>query len=179
MRRIYAILLLFFLSQGFVCAEELSDTTINILKETALSGSITSTHTLMGLYHDGKIVKKDYNESFKWALHGAKLGDGMCQYYTAAYYQIGMGVEKDSDKALEWALLAAEQNIVKAQTLVSALYVEKRPQNIIEAAKWIIIAYKNGDKKSEPLLVSLQQGMTESDFKKSEKAAEIFLKSRN
>ena len=58
--------------------------------------------------------KKEYKESYEYALKGAQLNNPESQNNLGYYFENGIYVKKDIDKAKYWYQLAATQGYIKA-----------------------------------------------------------------
>jgi len=54
------------------------------------------------LYMDGKFMKKDPEEAFKWYMMSALVGNSRSQYQVASMLDSGIGTEKDVEQAKKW-----------------------------------------------------------------------------
>lgn len=68
------------------------------------------------LYSKGDGVPQDDQETFKWSMRAATLGDASGAANVAILYEQGLGVKKDLDKAKYWANKAKALKEQKAKT---------------------------------------------------------------
>ncbi len=76
--------------------------------------------------------------------------------------QTGRGAPQNLNTAAEWLLLAAKQNHAKAQTMLGIVYFkgEGVKQDAVEALKWFLIAYGNGDDAADAWVTKIHDTLT-------------------
>ena len=75
---------------------------IECLNKSAEQGLIRSMALLSDIYSQGKIVPKDNEISFKWALKAAELGHKDFMYRVAVMYRDGIGTAMDENESNRW-----------------------------------------------------------------------------
>ncbi|KAF9142353.1 hypothetical protein BG015_000947 [Linnemannia schmuckeri] len=113
--------------------KDLIQTTIS-----ASQGDKDAQVALGDMYHDGKLVPRNYQAAMVWYLKAAEQGDPAGQYYVGALHNSGLGVPQDYAQAMYWYLKAAEQGHAAAQCNVGAFYNLGLgvPQSYATAAEW-------------------------------------------
>lgn len=106
------------------------------------------------LYAQGKMVKKDDKEAFKWFHDAAKNGHIEAQVEVALRYKDGKGVAQDLNQAAEWFQKAADKDNTSAQFYLGALYDvgEGVEQNDVQAVHWYTKAADNNHPTAMALL---------------------------
>lgn len=61
------------------------------------------------MYHTGKGIHQDYQESVKWYQKAADQGNSVAQYNLSICYEFGYGVEKSQEMARYWYAKSAAQ----------------------------------------------------------------------
>jgi len=119
---------------------------INDLKEAFNRGAVEAALMLGQSYLQGLDGKKDENESFKWMLKAAELGEPRAQAYLGNFFQEGIGVEKDEKKAFEWFKKSAEQGDPEGQSFLSYCYWRGKgvSMDAQEGFKWSYKAAEQG-----------------------------------
>jgi TPR repeat protein len=67
------------------------------------------------MYYQGKGVKEDFQEAFKWYQKAAKQGYAFAQCHLGRMYIEGKGVDKNLQEGILWYEKAAEQGDALAQ----------------------------------------------------------------
>jgi len=121
-RKLISIILLVFLSSGFVQAD------FESAEAAYLAGN--------------------YETAFKEYLHLAEKGDAQAQYNLGVMYEKGFGVPQDYAEAIKWYRKAEAQGFALAQYNLGVMY-EKGfgvPQDYAEAIKWYRKAEAQGQR---------------------------------
>ena len=135
---------------------------IQNLTEKAKEGDRRAKYQVGVMYRDGKGVKEDKKEAFKWMLEAAEQEYVFAQYSVGNMYYNGEGVAQDKEKAFEWYLEAAEQEYVLAQYSVGNMYyngegvaqdkekafewyLEVAKKGLVEAQHYLSIMYEKGE----------------------------------
>ncbi len=101
--------------------EKLAD----IIKREALQGDREAQYLLSGLYLTGQgVLKKSYEESFKWLKLAGEQGHVLAQHELGMFYRVGWGVKKNYKEGFKWTKLSAEQGHEKAQIILDKLGVQ-------------------------------------------------------
>jgi len=69
------------------------------LIKKAMSGDAEAQYLVGKSYYDGKGVKQDYNEAFRWFKASAEQGHAYDQCNLGLSYSNGLGVKKDNNEA--------------------------------------------------------------------------------
>ena len=105
--------------------------------------------TNLGLmYADGRGVRRDDAEAFKWYRQAAAQGNAEAQYNLGLMYEYGLGVRQDYAEAVKWYRQVAEQQgHAKAQYNLGWMYDEGRGvrQDRALAQEWYGKACQNGE----------------------------------
>jgi len=148
-----------------------NDTKTETPKATSTPKSLTrglaEAQNAMGWhYYHGDGVKQNYEESFKWFLKAANLGEPSAQFNIGMMYSSGTGVKQDLVEASKWYRKSAEQGKASAQLNLGMMYISGRGirQNIEEGTKWLTKAAEQGDTTAKANLAWLsQQGYIKAD----------------
>ncbi len=127
--------------------EALALDSLSVLLARAESGNVKAQNDLAGMYHYGRGVPQDYDESVKWLRKAADQGNVDAQYDIGSSYRNGWGVPLDYLEAMEWYRKAAAQGFAMAQHSLGVMYSsgEGVPQDYDEAVKWFRKAADQGD----------------------------------
>ena len=102
----------------------------------------------MGLgvaYHEGKGVERNLSEAARLLEQSGLEGSAKGAYYAFLAYDLGEGVQKDPEKAHIWLVRAAEGGFNRAQVLLGQFcWIQAKPADLIEAAKWFRLAFGGG-----------------------------------
>jgi len=141
------------------------------IRYAAEKGVVQAQYDLASLYQTGTGVEPDALEAAKWMAKAADQGLPTAEYDYAVMLLKGMGLKKDEPRAPVLLKTAAEKGIAGAQNrysyvLLEGIGVQKDP---IEAAKWRLIAQRNGveDKTLDEMVAKLSK----ADRQKAEAAA--------
>lgn len=98
-------------------------------------------------YANGKGVKQDYKQAFKFFMKSAELGDTEAMANVGLYYWQGKGISQDYEEALNWSLKAAEADNEKAMNNIGKMYYlgEGLQKNYEKAFEWFSKAAEVGD----------------------------------
>lgn len=98
-------------------------------------------------YANGKGVKQDYKQAFRFFMKSAELGDTEAMANVGLYYWQGKGILQDYDEALNWSLKAAESDNEKAMNNIGKMYYlgEGLQKNYEKAFEWFSKAAEVGD----------------------------------
>ena len=81
-------------------------------------GDSEAQKNLANMYYNGKGVKQDYLEAFKWYKKSAEQDNSTAQYNLAIMYLKGQGVEKDKEEAIKWLQKSADQGDEDAKEIL-------------------------------------------------------------
>ena len=114
-------------------------------------GNVIAQFNLGVMYHDGRGVPLDYQESVRWSRLAAEQGLADAQFNLSVMYAEGKGVEHDDKEAARWLRSAAEQGNALAQFNLGAMYLGDQgvPQDYKEAAKWYRLAADQGYEEAQ------------------------------
>ena len=145
-------------------------TALPIFQKWALDGDRTSQFA-MGSIHafgDGKEIKKDSVEAFKWHLMAAKQADKDSELFIGKALFFGDGVEKNFKNSLIWTRSSANHGNLDAFSFMAFLHMnpEVGEVDLPVAHALAKLAIKNDDKVKK-ILELIEPKMTEEDFKKS------------
>jgi len=133
----------------------------------SLTRGLAEAQNAMGWhYYHGDGVKQNYEESFKWFLKAANLGEPSAQFNIGMMYSSGTGIKQDLVEASKWYRKSAEQGKASAQLNLGMMYISGRGirQNIEEGTKWLTKAAEQGDTTAKANLAWLsQQGYIKAD----------------
>lgn len=76
-------------------------------------GDAEGQYSLANLFRDGKGVKKDLKQAFKWMTLSAGQGHILALYALGSMYKYGKGVEKNPMEAYKLVLLAQQLNVAE------------------------------------------------------------------
>ena len=99
--------------------EILKKTELEELTLKADNGDSEAQNNLGHIYYNGKGVKQDYVEAFKWYKKSAEQGNSTAQYNLAIMYLKGQGIEKDKEEANKWLQKSADQGDEDAKKILS------------------------------------------------------------
>ena len=89
--------------------------TITQLKKKSRSDDIKAMEWLGYHYHEGDIVKKDYETALEWYRKASNEGSGYAAYQLAKLYEKGHGATRDLKTAASFYQLSAERGNAKGQ----------------------------------------------------------------
>ena len=98
---------------------------MNELIASAENGDAKSQYRLAVLYHDGKVMPKDYVQAAYWYRKAAEQGHMKAQLYLGLLYFKGYGVPHNYDEAVRWLTLSSEQGSEKAKILLEDVIAER------------------------------------------------------
>jgi hypothetical protein len=133
-------------------------------------------------YH-GYGASKDSVEAMKWfrkVADQAERGNASAQYYLGRSYWYGYGVPKDKMEAARWYRKSAEQGHAEAQCALGVCYSGGlmgpiMDANLIEAAKWLVLALAQGiEGGANKVLSILKREMTPEQFAEAQRLASEF-----
>jgi TPR repeat protein len=135
------------------------------IRYAAEKGLAQAQYDLAALYGTGTGVDANALEAARWLSRAAQQGLAVAQYDYAVRLLQGFGLTKDEPKVAALMKSAAEKGIPGAQNRMAYLYLEgiKTDKNLVEAAKWRLIAKKNRfeDKALDEKLAKLPKGQRE------------------
>ena len=117
------------------------------IRYAAEKGLAQAQYDLAALYQSGTGVDADALEAARWMAKAADQGLAVAQYDYAVMLLKGFGLKKDEPRAVSLMKSAAEKGISGAQNRLAYIFYEGTAgaeKNEIEAAKWRLIAKKNG-----------------------------------
>jgi TPR repeat protein len=118
-------------------------------------------YDLAELYQTGTGTKPDALEAARWLSRAAEQGLTAAQYDYAVRLLQGFGLTKDEPKIPMLLRAAADKGVPGAQNRMAYLYLDgiKVKKDPVEAAKWRLIAKKNGfaDKSLDEMVAKLPQ----------------------
>jgi TPR repeat protein len=93
---------------------------------------------------------KKHDRAAEWWTLAAEQGDLEAQFNLAYAYRSGMGVEKSEERALTLLMAAANSGLAAAQARLGLDYAQGNfaVLDLIESAKWFIMAADNGDQSA-------------------------------
>ncbi len=117
------------------------------LRTKSEKGDADAAVDLSNFYLIGDKVKRDFQESAKWAKKAAETGDVRGCVALASLYGEGLGVEKNPVEAAKWWRKAAEQGDEDAEYNLARCYEDGRgvDQNYTEALKWYRLGIEKND----------------------------------
>jgi TPR repeat protein len=125
------------------------------LRYAAEQGIAAAQYNLAILYQNGHGVAPDAYEAARWMRRAAEQGLAEAEYDYALLLLRGYGLNSEMHKAPEYLRSAAEKGFVGAQNRLAHLLAEaKGEQQLVEAAKWRILAKESGI-KDDPLDATL------------------------
>jgi len=129
------------------------------IRYAAEKGIPQAQYDLAALYQAGTGVDANALEAARWLARAAEQGLPVAQYDYAVKLLQGYGLAKDDPKLVTLMKSAAEKGISGAQNRMAYIYLEgiKTEKNPLEAAKWRLIAKKNGfeDKTLDDMVAKL------------------------
>ncbi len=135
-------------------------------QKAAESGDTEAQTQLGMIYVEGQGVAVDFAEAVKWFSMAAEAGDSQGLYHLGVAYYKGQGIEKNESKAAELFKRSAEQGHTWAQSNLAYCYMTGGcpllaeigvVSDNVQAYKWSLVAYNQGD---EPALESIDYLMT-------------------
>ena len=112
-------------------------------------------NVVLGLmYKNGKGVKQNPKEAYKYFLKAAQLNDADGQFNLANMYEFGLGIDKDEKEAKNWYQQSATQGYADAQLRLGLIYKYGQgiEQNYKLAKKWFLAAALQGDPDAQFML---------------------------
>src|SRR5690606_31155545 len=135
-------------------------------------GVVAAQYDLAVLYQTGHGVEADAYEAARWMRRAAEQGLLEAEYDYALMLLRGFGLNSEMPKAVDYLRSAAEKGFAGAQNRLAHVLADDShgPPNLLEAAKWRILARDSGleDKELDELVANL----SESDRLAAEKAAQ-------
>ncbi len=80
---------------------------LSYYEQSANLGSVDDQYELAATYYEGKLVPRDFDQTFKWAQKAGEQNSPEAQVLLAVLYKFGRGVAKDPQRSLEWMNRAA------------------------------------------------------------------------
>ncbi len=117
------------------------------LKQSALTGEMSSVFELAELYMNGNFVEKNPRKAFDFYKMSALGGNMKAQYQIGKMYLEGRGTPQDYSSAIKWLSRSANQGYLLAQMDLAELYLNNSYlKNVSNAYAWFsIIAAFNSD----------------------------------
>ncbi|MBS0232941.1 MAG: SEL1-like repeat protein [Proteobacteria bacterium] len=145
------------------------------IRYAAEKGVPQAEYDLAELYQTGTGVDANALEAARWLSRAAEKGLSTAQYDYAVRLLQGFGLTKDEPKIPALLKAAAEKGIPGAQNRLAYVYLDgiKVKKDPIEAAKWRLIAKKNGfdDKSFDDIIAK----MSKADRLKAETEASAWI----
>jgi hypothetical protein len=145
------------------------------IRYAAERGIAQAQYDLAELYQTGTGVDANALEAAKWLSRAAEQGLAVAQYDYGVRLLQGYGLTSDEPKIPALFKAAAEKGIPGAQNRLGYVYLDgiKVKKDPIEAAKWRLIAKKNGfeDKNFDDIIAK----MPKADRTKAEVAASAWI----
>lgn len=128
----------------------------SMFKQYAEQGDAEAQYVLGTLYHEGKGVDQDSQQSARWIRKAAEQGRADAQFALGNLYFDGEGVKQDFNAAAKWYLLAATKGYVDAQFNMGYMYeygfgVTK---DCDKAEEWYSRAAYQGDEEAQEILAN-------------------------
>ncbi|HET6390075.1 tetratricopeptide repeat protein [Hyphomicrobium sp.] len=141
------------------------------IRYAAEKGLAQAQYDLAALYQNGTGTDANALEAARWLSRAAEQGYPEAQYEYAIRLIQGMGLTKDEPKIPALMKAAAGKGIAGAQNRLAYIYFDgiKVKKDPVEAAKWRLIAKKNGYEDEE--LDARIAAMPKADRQKAEAAA--------
>ena len=136
MRVLLAVLLL-----SAVAVAEDKPKTFKEVKSAAEGGDKDAQFRL-GVYYDGKGVRKDDTEAAKWYRKAAEQGLAKAQYNLGVMYANGEGVPKDYGESYAWFSISAAGGHKGAKEARAQVQAILTPEQLAAAQKRAIKLYK-------------------------------------
>jgi TPR repeat protein len=131
------------------------------IQYAAQKGLAQAQYDLAELYQTGTGTEPNALEAARWLSRAAEQGLTAAQYDYAVRLLQGFGLTKDESKIPMLMRAAADKGVPGAQNRMAYLYLDgiKVKKDLVEAAKWRLIAKKNGfaDKTLDTMVAKLPQ----------------------
>ncbi|MEQ1673204.1 MAG: SEL1-like repeat protein, partial [Hyphomicrobium sp.] len=141
------------------------------IRYAAEKGIPQAQYDLAAMYQAGSGVDPNAEEAARWLSRAAEKGFAAAEYDYAVLLLKGFGLTKDEPKIMALLTSAAVKGIAGAQNRLAYVHMDGvgTDKNIVEAAKWRIIAAKGGveDKTLDEMIAKLSN----ADRAKAETAA--------
>jgi len=182
-RKLISIILLIFLSSGFVRADFESakaayeagdyDTVIELITPLAEAGDAEAQFNLGVLYKNGLGVQQDYDEALKWYRKAAEQGYAIAQTNLGFMYDQGFGLPQNYTKAVMWYRKAAAQGDAEAQHNLGVMYGAGLgvKQNNIQAYVWLGFAGAGGIESAWNKRAAIESDLNPAQLKEALKLA--------
>ena len=125
----------------------------------AEKGIAQAQYDVAAMYQSGDGVAANAEEAARWLSRAAGQGYAAAEYDYAVLLLKGMGLTKDEPKLYGYLKSAADKGVAGAQNRLAYLHLEGigTAKNPVEAAKWRLIAQKNGieDKTLDDMIAKL------------------------
>ena len=124
----------------------------------AKTGNSYAQYRLARMYHNGRGVSKNYEESIKWIEKSANQGNSRA---TCLYVDYLLEDEKsDISKGIKLCVKMAEKGDKNAQYKLGLLYLEGNGvcKDLMESKKWFLKSYKSGNKEAARYLDGYKNG---------------------
>jgi TPR repeat protein len=120
------------------------------MRYAAEQGVAVAQYNLAILYQNGHGVPPDAYEAARWMRRAAEQGLAEAEYDYALLLLRGYGLNSELPKAPDYLRSAAEKGFVGAQNRLAHLLAEsKGEQQLVEAAKWRMLAREKGIKDDQ------------------------------
>lgn len=146
------------------------------LKQSALTGDMSSVFELAELYMNGDFVERNPQKAFDFYKMSALGGNMKAQYQIGKMYLEGRGTPQDYASAVKWLSRSAGQGYLLAQMDLAELYLNNNHlKSISNAYAWysIIAAFNSdeiGQKAAEKRDVLLKDSKLKRDLSKIQSA---------
>ena len=128
------------------------------------------------MYDEGRGVKKNYKEAFKWYQKAAMQGDADAQCNLGYKYEYGEGVGKNMEEAFKWYHRAAMQGQTNAQFSTGLMYTfgDGVSEDDVKAYMWFSLAAEAGFKPASIARFTLSILMSSEEIEEAERMAEAW-----
>lgn len=131
------------------------------IRYAAEKGIAQAQYDVAAMYQSGNGVAANAEEAARWLSRAAGQGYAAAEYDYAVLLLKGMGLTKDEPKVYGYLKSAADKGVAGAQNRLAYIHLEGigTAKNPIEAAKWRLIAQKNGveDKTLDDMIAKLSK----------------------
>jgi TPR repeat protein len=141
-------------------------------KKSANNGDATGQFILGNIYHQGRIVPRNYKKAVQWYRKAAKKGYTLAQYYLGIMLSTGYGTSKNKDKATSLWKEAALKGHVDSMAILSAAYLSQR--KLVESYAWASIGQTKGNGDCKKFLNELNGLMSNSEIEEAQEKAAAF-----
>ena len=106
---------------------------MDLLEESAVTGSVPAQLTLANLHYLGMGGRRDLAAAHRWYESAAMHGNSSAQYNLGLLYHNGYGTAADNVQAAAWFLLADDGGSARAETYLRGLSGMMNPNSIQSA----------------------------------------------